>query len=53
VIALLCSVIESFEGVAAVFAQQLSLNEKQNFTTPSITLVTEMVNNKHEFMTEY
>ena len=40
---ILCRVIESFEGVAAVFAQQLPLNEKQNFTTSSVTLVAEMV----------
>ena len=39
----ICSVIESFEGVTAVFAQQLPLNEKQNFTTLSVTLVTELV----------
>ena len=39
-----CSVVESFEGVAAVFAQQLPFDEKQNFTTPSVVLVAEMVN---------
>ena len=37
------SVVESFERVASTYAQQLSLNETQNFTTASLTLVTELV----------
>ena len=37
------SVVESFERVASTYAQQISLNETQNFTTASLTLVTELV----------
>ena len=36
-------IVESFEVVISTYAQQLSLNEIQNFTTPSLTLVTELV----------
>jgi hypothetical protein len=39
------SVIASFETVISTYAQQLSMNEIQNFTTPSLTLVTELVSN--------
>ena len=38
-------IIESFEVVIPTYAQ-LSLNEIQNFTTPSLTLVTELVSTK-------
>ena len=36
-------IVESFEVVISTYAQQPSLNEIQNFTTPSLTLVTELV----------
>ena len=38
-----CSVVESFEAVISHYAQQLTLNESQNFTAPSLTLVAELV----------
>ena len=37
------SVVESFERIVSLYAQQLSLNEMQQFVTPSLTLVTELV----------
>ena len=37
------SVVESFERIVSLYAQQLSLNEMQHFVTPSLTLVTELV----------
>ena len=37
------SVVQSFEVVISLYAQQLSLNETQNFTSPSLTLVAELV----------
>lgn len=37
------SVVESFERIVSLYAQQLSLNETQHFVTPSLTLVTELV----------
>ena len=37
------SVVESFEAVISLYAQQLTLNESQNFTAPSLTLVAELV----------
>lgn len=38
-----CSIVELFEIVVSTYAQQLSLNETQNFTTLSLTLVVELV----------
>ena len=35
--------VESFETVAALYAQQLPLNENITFTLPSLTLVAESV----------
>ena len=37
------SVVESFEAIISLYAQQLTLNESQNFTAPSLTLVAELV----------
>ena len=37
------SIIESFEVVAASYAQQLTENETQSFISPSLLLVTELV----------
>ena len=39
----LYSIIESFEVVVSIYAQQLSLNENQAFVMPSLTLVAELV----------
>ena len=44
--------VESFEKVIALYAQQLPLNETAEFILPSLTLVAEsvsllMVNNKY------
>ena len=38
-----CSVIQSFETVVSIYAQQLPLNENQTFVMPSLTLVAELV----------
>ena len=38
------SVVESFEVVVSIYAQQLSQNESQTFTVPSLTLFAELVN---------
>ena len=35
--------IRSFEIISSVYAQQLSVKDAQNFTFPSITLVTQLV----------
>ena len=35
--------VQSFEVVVYVFAQQLSINETQNFTLSSLTVVAELV----------
>lgn len=43
IIFLLYSAIQSFEVVVYLFAQQLSLNETQNFTVNSLTVVSELV----------
>ena len=37
------SVVESFEVVVSIYAQQLPLNENQTFTMPSLTLYAELV----------
>ena len=39
----LLSVVESFEKVIALYAQQLPLNGSVNFTLPSLTLLAESV----------
>ena len=41
------SVIQSFEVVISLYAQQLLLNERQNFILPSFTLVAELVSTQH------
>ena len=40
-------VIESFERIVSLYAQQLPLNETQCFVTPSLTLITELVSTSH------
>ena len=35
--------VQSFEVVIYIFAQQLALNDKQNFTKPTLTVVVELV----------
>ena len=35
--------VQSFEVVVYVFAQQLSINERKNFTLSSLTVVAELV----------
>ena len=39
----LLSVVESFEKVIALYAQQLPLNQSAEFMLPSLTLVAESV----------
>ena len=38
------SIVQSFEVVVYLYAQQLPLDEQQNFTLPLLTLVAELVN---------
>ena len=40
---LLCRVVQSFEVVVYLYAQQLTLNDTQNFTLPLLTVVAELV----------
>ena len=47
---LMTSMVESFEVVLSIYAQQLSLNETQTFTVPLLTLVAELVR-KHLVIT--
>ena len=37
------SVVESFETITSMYAQQLAVNETQIFATTSLTLYTELV----------
>ena len=37
------SVVESFETITSMYAQQLAVNEIQTFATTSLTLYTELV----------
>ena len=36
-------VLQSFEEVVSYYAQQLSMNEKQTFTAPSLVVIAESV----------
>ena len=38
-----CSVLQSFEEVVSLYAQQLPMNGKQTFTAPSLVVVAELV----------
>ena len=40
------SVVESFDTIVSMYAQQLAVNETQSFTTASLTLHTELVSAK-------
>lgn len=40
---IICSVVVSFEVVASSYAQQLSENETQIISSPTLTLVSELV----------
>lgn len=42
-----CRVLQSFEEVVSRYAQQLSLNENETITVPSLIIVAELVSQLH------
>ena len=47
------SVVESFETIASMYAQQRAVNETQSFVSPSLTLVTESVSTVNDNNNNY
>lgn len=43
----LCRVVQSFEVVVYLFAQQLTLNDTQKFALPLLTVVAELVSSSY------
>ena len=38
-----CSVLQSFEVIVSQYAQQLTTNERQSFSAPSLVVIAELV----------